>query len=392
MLAAAALSAFFSLPCSARNTAAIPARQSPSTQNPASASPSGEKTPLGKPHFSEEVQITGDQLWADTAIDVQPGEHIVTTATGKLRYLDAKEDNDPSGLPRGFKDLIRILPFDQSGRGALIGRIGDAEIAQPFLLGAHREVIASLGGRLSVGINQSADDLGDGTYKVRIEIYAPDPSFVRTATKNVASISGVDSKLFSKIPRRIADKDGHPGDMVNFLILGSEDSMKNVFATAGWVTVDADVRDTFLHGLIESLAKESYLTMPMSQLYLFGRPQDYGWAHAEPIKVVSSRNHLRIWKAPFQLNGETVWVGAATHDIGFERDERNNRLTHKIDPDIDLERDFVEKTLLSTGLVAELTHFLPDNPLKEAHTATGGTFHSNGQVLILKLASSRKEK
>jgi hypothetical protein len=144
--------------------------------------------------------------------------------------------------------------------------------------------------------------------------------------------------------------------------------------------------------LIESLAKESYLTMPMSQLYLFGRPQDYGWAHAEPIKVVSSRNHLRIWKAPFQLNGETVWVGAATHDIGFERDERNNRLTHKIDPDIDLERDFVEKTLLSTGLVAELTHFLPDNPLKEAHTATGGTFHSNGQVLILKLASSRKEK
>lgn len=392
LMFAAALSIIFPHLGFTHESATIPAPQPVDTQDSASTSSTGAKIPSGKLRFSEEVQITGDQLWGDTAIDVQPGEHIVTIATGKLRYVDAKEDNDPDGLPRGFKDLIRILPFNQSGRGALIGRIGDAEIVQPFLLGAHRDVVAAVGGRLFVGINQPANDLGDGTYKIRIDIYAPDTSFARTATKNVKSIPGVDNALFSKIPRRIADKDGHPGDMVNFLILGSEDSMKNVFTTAGWVSVDADVKDTFLHGLIESLSKESYLTMPMSQLYLFGRPQDYGWAHAEPIKVVSSRNHLRVWRAPFQLNGETVWVGAATHDIGFERDERNNRLTHKIDPDIDLERDFVEKTLLSTGLVAEFTRFLPENPLKEAHTATGGTFHANGQVLILKLAPFIKEK
>jgi hypothetical protein len=154
------------------------------------------------------------------------------------------------------------------------------------------------------------------------------------------------------------------------------------------VKVDADVTDTVLHGIIESISKESYLTMPMSPLYLFGRRQDYGWAHAEPISVVASRNHLRIWKAPFQVSGQTLWVGAATHDIGFERDQRNNGVTHKIDPDIDLEKDYVEKTLSSTGLVAEVSHFLPENPLKEAKTATGGTFHSNGQVLILKLGDS----
>ncbi len=164
--------------------------------------------------------------------------------------------------------------------------------------------------------------------------------------------------------------------------------MKRVFTSAGWVKVDSDVKDTVLHGIIESLSKESYLTMPMSPLYLFGRAQDYGWAHAEPISVVKSRNHLRIWKAAFQVNGETLWVGAATHDIGFERDQRNNGVTHKIDPDIDLERDYVEKTLASTGLVTEITRFLPDKPMKEARTATGGTFHSNGEVLILKLDES----
>jgi len=166
--------------------------------------------------------------------------------------------------------------------------------------------------------------------------------------------------------------------------------MKKVFTTAGWVKVDADVGGTILAGFIASMSKESYLTMPMSQLYLFGRPQDYGWAHAEPIKVVASRNHLRVWKAPFTVNGRMAWIGAATHDIGFEKDQRNNGLTHKIDPDIDLEKDYVEKTLCSTGLVAEVTHFLPKNPMQEAKTATGGSFHSNGKVLILKLAESAK--
>jgi LssY C-terminus len=208
--------------------------------------------------------------------------------------------------------------------------------------------------------------------------------------REVKTIPGINDGLFAKIPRRIADKEGNPGDMVNFLILGDEDQMKKVFTTAGWVHVDADVKTTILAGALASFEKESYLTMPMSQLYLFDRPQDYGWAHAEPITVVASRNHLRIWKAPFTVSGQTAWVGAATHDIGFERDQRNNGVTHKIDPNIDLERDYVQKTLRSTGLVSEVTHFLPQNPLQEAKTATGGTFHSDGRVLIMQLGSYGK--
>jgi hypothetical protein len=347
-----------------------------------------KQPPTGKRRISQEVQITGDQSWSDTGIDVQPGEHIVVTATGKLHYADAKEDNGPDGITRGFKDLLRILPFNGAGRGALIGRVGDAEIAQPFLLGANRDVIAPVAGRLAIGINQADDDTGEGTFTVHINIHAPDPGAAYHPARQVKTISGVGASVFTDLPRRIADKDGNPGDMVNFLVLGSEGAIQRVFTAAGWVKVDADVRGTVLRGILESISKESYLTMPMSPLYLFGRPQDYGWAHAEPIKVVASRNHLRIWKAPFQADGQTLWVGAATHDVGFERDERNNGVTHKIDPDIDLERDYVEKTLTSTGLVAEVTYVLPADALKEARTATGGSFHSDGRVLILKLNES----
>ncbi|HUL16497.1 MAG TPA: LssY C-terminal domain-containing protein [Terriglobales bacterium] len=352
--------------------------------------PAQTSSPKGKKRFSQDFTLKGDSHWTDTKIDVRPGEQVVVTTSGRMRYLDAKTDNGPDGLPRSFKDLLRVLPFNGSGRGTLIGRIGDADIAQPFVLGASRDVAAPVGGRLALGINQASDDSADGSYTVHVEIYGADPSSgnpVETIAKKVNSISGVDAALFAKIPRRVSDKSGDPGDMVNFLILGSEDEMQKTFTAAGWVKVDADVKETLLRGVLDSLSKESYLTMPMSQLYLFGRPQDYGWAHAEPISVVRSRNHLRIWKATFMVNGQTLWIGAATHDIGFERDERNNGITHKIDPDIDLERDYVEKTLSSTGLVAEIAHILPENPMKEARTATGGSFHSNGEVLILKLVT-----
>jgi LssY-like putative type I secretion system component LssY len=359
-----------------------PARQAATEANNSKA-----QTPSGKKRLSQEVQLTGEASWIDTGIDIQPGEHVLITATGKLRYNDAKEDNGPDGFARSFRDLLRVLPFNEAGRGALIGRIGDKDTAQPFLVGAHRDVIAPVAGRLSLGINQD-NETGSGTYVVRIEVYAAEGAKTHAVAKQVSSIPGIDHALFSKIPRHVSDKQGNPGDMVNFLILGSESAMQQVFTSAGWVKVDADVKDTILHGLIESISKESYLTMPMSQLYLFGRPQDYGWAHAEPISVVRTRNHLRIWKAAFQVHGETLWIGAATHDTGFERDQRNDGITHKIDPDIDLERDYVEKTLTSTGLVTEVSHFLPENPLKEAKTATGGSFHSNGQVLILRLAES----
>lgn len=102
---------------------------------------------------------------------------------------------------------------------------------------------------------------------------------------------------------------------------------------------------------------------------------------------VESRNHLRAWKSPFEVDGRPVWC-AATHDIGFERDQRNNGLTHKIDPAIDGEREYVNDTLSSTGLVVERTHVTPPNALTTAKTATGGEFHSDGRILVLVLKNT----
>jgi hypothetical protein len=182
------------------------------------------------------------------------------------------------------------------------------------------------------------------------------------------------------------DSDGDPGDNTNFVIVGVEQNVVETFKSAGWVQVNKDTRDALLNGLIETLKKQSYVEMPMSVLTLFGRPQDYGLAHAEPISVVAQRHHLRLWKAPFRVEGQELWVGAATHDIGFDRDNRpGKKITHKIDPDVDLEREFVERSLEETGTVAKTDYITPTDPSKEARTATGASFHSDGRVLVIYL-------
>jgi hypothetical protein len=103
------------------------------------------------------------------------------------------------------------------------------------------------------------------------------------------------------------------------------------------------------------------------------------------VRVAMSRNHLRVWKSPYVVDGRPLWCVAATHDIGFERDQRNNSVTHKIDQAVDGEREYVDDTLSRTGLVIERTHVTPADPLTDAYTASGGSFHSDGRILVLVL-------
>ncbi|MGA2697587.1 MAG: LssY C-terminal domain-containing protein, partial [Terriglobales bacterium] len=228
-----------------------------------------------------------------------------------------------------------------------------------------------------------------GSFKVKIEILdeglKDDSNAGGPADSSIASIT---PDLLTKIPRRVSDPAGNPGDMVNVLIVGTQAQVEKVFATGGWMQVDKSVENTALNAIMDSLEKKDYLTMPMSTLFLFGRAQDYGFAHAEPVKVAMSRNHLRVWKSPYQVDGRPLWCIAATHDIGFERDQRNNGLTHKIDPAIDGEREYVDGTLSGTGLVQQREHIAPANALTTAKTATGGEFHSDGRVLVLLLKNN----
>jgi LssY C-terminus len=366
-------------------------------------------------------------------LDLLSGQSVTITAMGNLQFMDGGAPG-PAGAARGWKDLLRSMPVNSAGRGALIGRIGSDDAAQPFLVGAKLQFKVRAPGRLFLGFNGPAGDTAQGNFHVTIEISSagsassgaslaasttnssaagapaaagstladssgaapstagnsssPSGTATPIPAANPAATALLPKDVFAKIPRRIADKDGNPGDMINFLLVGTEDQVKTTFQAAGWVQVDRDVKDAIVQGLMASLSKQAYLTMPMSQLYLFGRPQDYGFAHAEPLKVVTTRHHLRVWKSTLSVGGQPLWVGAATHDMGLEKDQRNGKLTHHIDPNVDDERDFVTRSLTESGYVSQHTSVLPPNPIQDAKTATGGGFHSNGEVVAFWLTSN----
>ena len=346
---------------------------------------------------SYEVDVPGTKEWVDTNIDVRGDAKLRFTATGKITYpadesLMGKSRTSgtfgPAGLPRNWADLIHQYAVKDAGHGALIGRIGPDPYAQPFLVGESKEYDVPVAGRLYLGINQSMSEASsaDGSFHVKIEVLKEGSADATNAGGPVETrVAGITPDLLSKIPRRVSDPNGKPGDMVNVLIVGTQDQMVQVFTTAGWVQVDKTVGNTALNAIMDSFEMKDYLTMPMSTLFLFNRAQDYAFAHGEPVKVAMSRNHLRVWKSPYEVDGRPLWCVAATHDIGFERDQRNNGVTHKIDPAIDGEREYVNGTLSGTGLVIERDHVAPADPLTTAKTATGGEFHSDGRVLVLVL-------
>jgi LssY C-terminus len=222
------------------------------------------------------------------------------------------------------------------------------------------------------------------------DVVSPTSATTATAPTPALKVSSgnLDSSLQKDIdglPRRVNDEFQNQGDMVNFVLIGSEQQVKDALDAANWHVADIDTKEAVLKAVLQTYQKKDYLQMPMSQLYLFGRKQDYGYELAQAYSVVASRHHFRIWKAPTTWNGQTVWAGAGTHDIGFEKDQRNGKVTHKIDPAVDGERDNIGQTLQASGKVKSLYYYLPPDPVQGAQNATGGGYHSDGRMLIIVL-------
>jgi hypothetical protein len=378
---------------SAMLTIAVAQDGQQSTPNSAATSTAESGVSQGVSHTEwYTLEVDGSKQWRDSAIDLRAGAQVKITAEGTVTYAKGNQFG-PEGIPRTIKDVIHEYAVPNGAHGELIGRLGSGDAAETFEVGISATYTAPVAGRLFLGINQSARDAesASGVFQVKIELLnagLSTPDAAQVGGPPETAVPAITPRLLHLIPRRVTDQKHSPGDLVNILIVGTGAEVVKAFTSAQWVEVDGSVESSVLGGVIDTIEKKDYLTMPMSTLYLFGRPQDYGFAHAEPVRVVMSRNHLRAWKSPYKVDGRPLWCVAATHDIGFERDQRNNRVTHKIDPAIDGEREFVNQTLSGTGLVAARGHVVPTHPVTEAKTATGGEFHSDGRILILVLKGS----
>jgi hypothetical protein len=323
-----------------------------------------------------------------TSAEPQDGEDTITDAklSGKVLHFTSK------GTDASTQYEMEITAPDQAEL-RFVGTASSAQAPKPWKL--ERAVLAARPATMKEKLAAAAQIWMAG----QTATTAPTSNAAssgNSATPNTATVapalklsdSFVDADLrqaLGALPRRVNDQFKNLGDMVNFVIVGSKDEVQNALEGANWHAADTDTRESALKAVLETYQKKDYLTMPMSQLYLFDRVQDFGYEQAEPYAVVASRHHFRIWKAPFTWNNRTVWVGAGTHDIGFERDQRNGKVTHKIDPAVDGERDNIGASLQKTDKVKDMAYYLPADAIREARNATGGGYHSDGRVLVIVL-------
>jgi hypothetical protein len=339
--------------------------------------------------FTTAVDVSAKQQWTDSGILLAAGDRVRIIATGSVRR-PAAASCGPDGVLRSWRELMLRFPVNSAGMGSLVGRVGLGDVTPAFEIGTHHDIKVKSSGRLYLGINEAPNEISTGSFHAIIVITRPAGASIAgvtdvsgmSAPRQVAA-SEFPSPVLAKIPRRIGDVNGNPGDMINFLIVGSEEDVVHAFRRAGWVRVEIMANQSYLHTATASFFQTGFLKLPMSKLYLFGRTQDYGFAHAKPMFAVSTRHHLRIWKTPYEINGQTLWAGAATQDTGFTKEIRKWRITHYIDPNVDDERSYVQESLIDTGMVTQWTMTQPSNPVESARTATGEAFNSNGDILVL---------
>ncbi len=190
------------------------------------------------------------------------------------------------------------------------------------------------------------------------------------------------AEMMEYLPPRVFSGEGLEGDMVNLVFVAQPDDLQEAFKRAGWVKTDK-WNPIFVWHLLQHRTSDAQV--PMARFYLFGRVQDYSYALPDPDAIVTRRHHLRIWKTDYTVNGKPIWAGAATHDVAIEIAKRGRLINHRIDPEVDAERDFIGANLTEASSVTRQEYLRGADPVFRAQTASGEDYHSDSRILLLDL-------
>ncbi|MFV0434604.1 MAG: LssY C-terminal domain-containing protein [Leucobacter sp.] len=190
---------------------------------------------------------------------------------------------------------------------------------------------------------------------------------------------------------RTRTSDGLLGDPINLAVRGTAPQLHEALEQAGWTRADPiTLRSTW--GIIAStLTRRSYDRAPVSPLFLFGRKQDFAYqqeVEGNPAK----RHHVRFWRTPdgWLLPGgaRVDWLAAGTFDRAVGLSLFTLQITHKIDADIDVERDHVIATVRDANRHAELEVLIDFSTGYHSRNGGGDSIRTDGNLPILDVRSA----
>jgi len=159
-------------------------------------------------------------------------------------------------------------------------------------------------------------------------------------------------RKLSQLPCCTTNKSGSAnGDPINIVVVGRGLDALFAFIGRGWKLDEPFDLHSIYRTIRAFVFRSEYLNAPVSPLHIFGRQQDVALQKAR--NTVSLRNHLRLWLAPFTVDGQQVWVGQISRDIGIKLTTQVWYLTtHRVGPAVDQDRFYLLQDLILSGAVS----------------------------------------
>ncbi len=161
-----------------------------------------------------------------------------------------------------------------------------------------------------------------------------------------------------------------------------EATFLQVFEKAGWHLADRPTFATMWKAAFAIWFNNQYDTAPVTPAFWNDKPHDYGFQSETRNKGLRQRHHARFWKTEFRTtDGFLIFVGTASFDDGLKWG-----LTHRIDPNIDADRDLLIADLQKTRLISSAQIIQLVAPVL-GQNLTGDPFFTDGRAYLFQLQS-----
>ena len=190
---------------------------------------------------------------------------------------------------------------------------------------------------------------------------------------------------------RTRTSDGLLGDPLNLAFRGTGEQLSTALGRAGWIKADPVTLASSARIVAATLSGRSYAEAPVSPLLLFGRQQDAAFQQ-EVAGNPGQRHHVRLWRTPpgWVLPGghRVDWLAGGTYDRRVGLSLFTLQVTHKIDADIDVERDFITDSILRAEPAAVVEPLVDFTTGYHSRNGGGDTVHTDGTLPVIDLSAT----
>lgn len=304
----------------------------------------------------------------------------------KIQFTDGHSEKLPAQLSGvdnaresiGSDGLITGILASETWYGRMNSGIAKVENSHPGLAGILGSVRDSFVKQVDASINYPAGV--DMQIKLTSDLKCTPPGNppILPAIQPADQIA----RLVNTEPNRTTAGDPpKPSDLTNLMFIGSDQELEAAFKAAGWTPAAANGSAANMETARAIIENRGYHEAPVSLLLLDGHAPDF--VFQKQTNTFAMRHHIRIWKRPTLFAGQTVWVGAATHDTGIDFSETTHTFTHKIDSNIDLERAKVANDLAFSGYLQAFSLVPRNNVPKDISNATGDILKTDEKMAVM---------